>query len=360
MKNKVKLSASRIGTAKKCSWLYYSKYILKLPDTSNDGASRGTICHLIFECLGNPRHKKTYSKIIKTGDAFSIPSVERLITYHAKRLGVDDEENIELIKDMTLKGLQYDFFGKDNGIPTKSFSEIKFDIDINEEGKRYSILGFIDKLFLYKKKREALIRDFKTSKQVFKGGELTDNMQHLMYCLAIKHLYPEYIKRNTEFLFLKFDVERDLLGEPMKGIVEMERLTEDELEGFEYQITEVQKFLESFDEDTARSNFAASQNYPSDGTFGGPLVCGKEGYKIYRGEPLLDGEGNKIKAYICPFRNGSEYYSLLDEGGNIIKSAFPKEKDSLKPSKGQTVEKRFYEGCPHWLKKKDLDDEFSL
>lgn len=360
MKNKVKLSASRIGTAKKCSWLYYCKYILKLPDTSNDGASRGWICHLIFECLGNPRHKKTYNKIIKSGDVFSVESVKKLILYHSRKLGVSDEENIESIKEMTLKGLRYDFFGKDNGKPTKSFSEIKFDIDINEDGKKYSILGFIDKLFLYKRKRQAIIRDFKTSKQVFKGGELTDNMQHLMYCLAVKHLYPEYIKRSTEFLFLKFKMEKDLLGEPSKGIVEMDVLSEDEIEGFEYQLTEVQKFLEQFDEETAISNFAASQGYPSDGTFGGPLVCGKEGFKMYRGQPLLDDDGNKVKAYICPYRNGFEYYALIDEDEKILKTAFLEDRDKLKESEGQKVEKRFYEGCPHWLQKKQLDDEFSL
>ena len=42
------LSASRIKTAQSCSWLYWCKYKLKLPDTSNDGARRGSICHLIF------------------------------------------------------------------------------------------------------------------------------------------------------------------------------------------------------------------------------------------------------------------------------------------------------------------------
>ena len=34
-----KLSASRIKTAQSCSWLYYCKYKLKLPDKGNDGSS---------------------------------------------------------------------------------------------------------------------------------------------------------------------------------------------------------------------------------------------------------------------------------------------------------------------------------
>jgi|TARA_B100001094_G_scaffold225840_1_gene220158 hypothetical protein len=360
MNKNVKLSASRISTAKKCSWLYYCKYILKLPDTSNDGASRGWICHLIFECLGNPRHKKTYNKIIKTSDIFSVSSIERLVRYHARKLNVNDEENIELIKDMTLNGLLYDFFGTDNGVPTKAISEEKFDLKIDEDGKRYNILGFIDKLFLYKKKKQAIIRDFKTSKQVFKGAEITDNMQDLMYCLAVKHLYPEYLKRKSEFLFLKFEVGRDLLGKPTKGIVEMAQLSEEELEGFEFQLTEIQKYLESFGMDEATSNFAGDQGYPSDGTFGGPLVCGKDGFKMSRGSEVLDKDGNPIKAYICAFRKPFDYYVLLNEDGTIAKTCFLEDKDSLKKSDKQTIEKRTYEGCPRWTAKKPLDDEFTL
>ena len=53
MSERVTLSASRIKTAQSCSWLYWFKYILKAPDKSNDGAKRGTICHLVFELLGD-------------------------------------------------------------------------------------------------------------------------------------------------------------------------------------------------------------------------------------------------------------------------------------------------------------------
>ena len=47
------LSASRIKTLQTCSWQYWCKYHLKLPDKSNHGSLRGTICHAIFENLGN-------------------------------------------------------------------------------------------------------------------------------------------------------------------------------------------------------------------------------------------------------------------------------------------------------------------
>ena len=345
-----KLSASRIKVAQTCSWQYWAKYILKLPDKSNDGAKRGSICHLVFECLGNPRHKKHYNKILKNKNIFSSPAIKRLVMRHAVREQVDDEENISLIKDMTLNGLQYDFFGKENGRPTKSISEKEFNIKIDQNGKKYAIRGFIDKLFLYKKKRLAIIRDFKSSKQIFKGKEVTNNLQDLMYCLAVKHLYPDYLKRRSEFVFLKFDLSKDMFGKTGKGLLEMSAIGEDELEGFEYELTEIQKYLDSFNLLCAKSSFAADQDYPKDGTFGGPLVCGKEGYKKRRGQFLLDAEGSKIENYICSVRKPMEYYVLLDKDGKILASAFKKDKKLLqnKKQKGQKIELRKYAGCPRW------------
>ena len=347
-----KLSASRIKVAQTCSWQYWAKYVLKLPDKSNDGAKRGSICHLVFECLGNPRHKKQYVKIFKNKNIFASKAVEKLVMRHAVKEQVDDQENISLIKSMTLNGLQYDFFGKENGKPTKSISEKEFNINIDENGKKYAIRGFIDKLFLYKKKSLAIIRDFKSSKQIFKGKEVTNNLQDLMYCLAVKHLYPEYLKRRSEFVFLKFDLSKDMLGKTGKGLLEMSTIGESELEGFEYELTEIQKYLDSFTIAYAKSNFAADQDYPKDGTFGGPLVCGKEGYKKRRGQFLLDAQGSKIESYICSVRKPMEYYVLIDKDGKILASTFKGDKKSLqnKKKKGQKIELRKYAGCPRWEK----------
>ena len=80
------LSASKIKTMQSCSWLYWCKYHLKLPEDSNDGASRGSICHLVFECLGNPRHKHHYNKIVKNQSVWKSKAVKRLIINYAKKI----------------------------------------------------------------------------------------------------------------------------------------------------------------------------------------------------------------------------------------------------------------------------------
>ena len=93
----------------------------------------------------------------------------------------------------------------------------------------WEIRGFIDKLFLYKDTKYALIRDFKTSKETFKGKDAKDNMQDLMYSLAVKHLFPEYENKQSEFLFLKFDLIPDV---KKSGIVRMEPLDEHDLHDY--------------------------------------------------------------------------------------------------------------------------------
>ncbi|MGI9357833.1 MAG: PD-(D/E)XK nuclease family protein [Paracoccaceae bacterium] len=347
-KKEVYLSASRIKTAQQCSWTYWCKYILKLPDRSNDGASKGWICHLIFELLGEPKRIDYYNKIVKEGTVWNIESIKRLIKYHAKKLCVIDQENMEDIDKMIVCGLRYDFFGEEGGSIEESFSEKDFALKVDEEGKRYNIRGFIDKLFLYKDK-SAIIRDFKTSKQKFKGKEIDDNMQDLMYCLAIKKLYPEY-KSISEFLFLKFALEKDIFGNPGNGVIKMSELSDDVLEGFEYELSGVQNYLENFSEENAKSNFASDQGYPKDGTFGGPLACGKDGFKICKGKPMLDKNGEPIKAFICAFRKPFEYFALIDKDGNVKKSVYTEDEHELLSIKqeGENIEKREYSGCPAW------------
>ena len=346
------LSASRIKKAQSCSWSYWATYHLKVPDRSNDGASRGWICHLIFELLGNPRHRAVYDEVILKDNIFACEPIRRLVAYHAKKLNVNDEENLELINNMTLAGLHFDFFGDARGEPDEAISEQEFNITIDEVDKLYRLRGFIDKLFFYEDKNLAVIRDCKSSKAVCKGKEVTDNMQDLLYTLAVKKLFPHFKNTEVEFLFLKFDLHAS-------GNVKMEDISDEELEGLEYFLTEVQEFIDNFDEEDATSNFAGAQSYPSDGTFGGPLMCGKDGYKISKGEPLLDKEGNPIVAYICPYRKPMDFYVIKNSKGKIIKSAFEEDKDTLIPNdfEGEFIEKVEYKGCPYWNRPKvEIDD----
>lgn len=333
------LSASRTKTAQSCSFRYWASYHLKLPDKKNDGSSKGSVCHIILEMLGNPRHKKHYDKIVHDRNLFASKAVERLVKKHAKLLNVDDEANLQQICDMTLAGLQYDFFGTEFGEPTQALNEYAFDIEVNEGEYSYKIKGFIDKLFLYKKQGLAIIRDFKSSKEVFKGKDLENNLQDLIYSLAVKKLFPEYKTRRSEFLFLKF-----LPTE--KGVVRMPALSEEELDGFQSELTEIQKYLDNFNIQTATSNLAARQDYPKDNSFSGPLQCGRATHK---GQLKKDGS----IMYHCPYKFDFYYYKISDMKGTMITSCFLDEFDEYVkkyPEDKFLYQTMHYGGCPGFNK----------
>ena len=132
MKKEVILSASRIKTLETCSWSYWCNYILKVPQRKNEGAQRGTICHLVFELLLNKRHKKHFNTIMKRGHIKSSPAVNRLVVKHLKKEIIYSVENYNLCADMIFVGLNADFFG-DKGRVDKP--ELKFLLESAGNGK---------------------------------------------------------------------------------------------------------------------------------------------------------------------------------------------------------------------------------
>lgn len=337
MNPQTKLSASRIKTFQSCSWLYWCKYKQKLPDPSNDGAKRGSICHLVFEVMGKKGRRRRVTSMLKKGDIFHDKAIERLVMKHAVREGVDDPENLQLIKDMTLNGLQYDFFGDSNHRPTKSESELAFEI----KTETYWIRGFIDKLFLYKKNKYARIRDFKSSKSVFNEAEASNNLQDLAYSLAVKTLFPDYETRQSEFLFLKFDLDHATPSDENSGVVIMDPITNDELRGFEIELAELQRQIDTFDERQARSNFAKYKGYPDDNTFSKKLLCG---FADYPGHLKKDGG----KRWHCAYKFAFYYYHVYDSEKNFVGSYQEEEFDESVVPEGGDYEMKYYEGCPAW------------
>ena len=303
-KEEVYLSASRIKTFESCSWLYYCKYILKLPDKSNTGAMRGLICHLIFELLFNPRHKSHYDKIKKKNNVKASKSVNRLILKHAKKSGIDDKENLSLIYDMILVGLNTDFYPKDGTALSP-----EFEFKINGDG--YKAKGFID-LPILGSDGTVTIRDYKSSKKKFAGEELTANVQAMLYSLVSKQLWPQF-KPKVEFIFLRFP----------KSPVQRIEFTEDELSGFEYSLKFVYDKISNFSEKDACLNFAKNGN--------NRWMC------------------QAGATWVCPFKNSMIYYSVFDEEDNLIKSVHTlAEAQKLKINDLFKIKKMEYSGCPAW------------
>lgn len=302
LKPKKYLSASRVKTLETCSWVYWCKYHLNLPDPSNEGALRGTVCHLVFELLINPKHKKHFDLITKKDSIKASAAVNRLVIRNLSKSNIHTEENYTMVDEMILVGLKNDFFGGKGAKIDKPEQEF----EITNDSPKYMIKGFMDKPIKYDKKKLVRIIDYKSSKYKFRGDDLESNLQAMMYSLAARTLWPGY-KPTVEFLFLRF---------PKQPTQELQ-FTNEQIKGFEGYLEHVSEIIDNFSESSANANFATFSKKNK-------WMCG-------------------IGKWVCPFKNKFEYYALIEDG-KVLKSSL---KEDLKASSDkQKIEKRTYAGCP--------------
>jgi len=319
------LSASRIKTLETCSWTYWCNYHLKLPEKQNAGASRGTVCHLVFELLLNPRHKKHYVNVQKRASIKGSPAIDRLVIKHLKKLNIYETEHYELVDKMILTGLDYDFFLKGANL-----GEAEQEFLISNENPRYKIRGFIDKNGIYDKDGTFKIVDYKSSKAKFKDDDLTSNIQALTYTLAakksdnFKNVSDKIKKIVTQFIFLRF---------PKQPLQEIE-ISDEQINGYEKYLEYIYNIAENFDDKTAKSNYAADNEDKK-------WLC-KAG-----------------KTWVCPYYHPFEYYELKDAEGKLIKTYFEENKPK-EVKEGFTLKKSTYTGCPAHQKKKQIVDDFDF
>jgi len=302
------LSASRIKTLETCSWVYWNNYHTKVPQSQNDGALRGTICHTIFELLLNKRHLKNYKRIIKKNAIDGDEGVNRLV----KKLSVKvklDESNYKLLNDMILVGLKNDFFGEGGKIVKP-----EYDFNIQNDEPKYHIRGFIDKPI--KIKKEMHIIDYKSSKYKFRGDDLEANIQAMMYSLASKKLWPK-LKPIVKFLFLRFPKQ------PIQELV----FDDNQIKGFEHYLEHINHYVNKFDEESARSNFAID-------SVKNKWMCQVGGWK-------------------CPYKDPYKYYVKVNDKGEVIETSL---EDNFKDIEGFKVETRTYEGCPKFQTSSDKNE----
>ena len=299
------LSASRIKTLETCSWVYWNNYHEKVPQTQNEGALRGTICHTVFELLLKVRHKRHYNVIIKNNSINGSKGISKLIKKLSLKVGLD-ESHYELLDQMILVGLKQDFFGENGKIVKPEYS-----FDIKNEQPKYHIRGFIDKPI--RTKKEMHIIDYKSSKYKFRGDDLEANIQAMMYSLASLKLWPK-LKPIVKFLFLRFP------RQPIQELV----FTEDQIKGFEYYLEHINQYINNFDENSAKANFAIDNSKNK-------WMCG-------------------IGSWVCPYKAPYDYYVKINEDGEIIETSL---KNDFKNIDGFKIEIRKYEGCPKFSNKQE-------
>ena len=321
--SKIILSASRIGLLAKCSFLYFARYVLHLPQESNSGSIRGGISHSIFEFLLKKRHKHHYDSIVRTGTIKASSAVWRLVQLYAKKekLGELDNKgvhNLDLIDKMVVFGLSVDFFCEGQELEVGEL-EIKID------HPAYRVTGFIDKI---SKGTDGLrtLTDYKSSQ----SGTDDHSIQALTYSLWVKRVLK--CDAVVKFLYLRAEDEEKFPDGPIKEY----RFSDVELDGFEEYLKSLQVYLENFTEKDAKANMAVSKGYPKkEEGFAGRLMCGRASFP---GEMKKDGSA---PLYYCSAKFPFIYWVRV-KNGKIIESS----KDMLAPNEGEEVIEKTYPGCP--------------
>ena len=322
MKKELRMSASRIKVLKSCSFLYWAKYVLKLFDTTNEGAQRGTAIHTIFECLMKSRHKHHFKDIIKKGSIRGSRAVSRYIEIYIRKLGMSDG-TFEKIDGMIMQGLNNDFFCKGGKVVG-----VELEFDIKSEEPKYNLMGYIDRIVHYDNKFSR-IQDWKSSSKPFTEEELKTSIQAMCYALSEKKKNPA-LKPIVDFMMLLHASQ----------YVQRASFTDSQLLSFEMELAEYYEKMVNFSEKDAKANMAARQPYPpAGGGFCGPIMCGRAKYP---GQLKKDG----TVMWACSFRFPRDYFALCDEDGSVLRTAATKEELKANSDKGEFVIKKRYSGCP--------------
>lgn len=356
----IRLSASKIEAFKTCSWTYYCQYILNLPKFDNDGNLRGSLVHGLLEHLAKEKHRPKFNAIVAAGCPFKLAVTARYMSIFANQIGLDLDAKVlisnkkrfflnrELVSEMVMVALGEDFYGEKSPYLTKVISEEEHVIFINEsEDKRFKLKGLIDKVFLrYGEDGEVVeieIVDYKTSKSKFDAKKMSGNLQSMIYQYLCRRTYPNISKIKFTFLFLQFKNPR----------LEATPLSDSEMEGVEYYLSHVSRFLENFDKKKAVSNFAKNN-----GGFG---LCGKNsGNKRAKLEDGSYLESNE-KVWVCPYKNPFVYWAVVDKDSNIVRSSMGLEKINISEEEARknfSIKQFRYAGCPAWHASKEEIENF--
>lgn len=313
-----------------CSQIFYAKEILKVPEPpTNPKTLIGSLCHIIFECLARPRHKKHYDKIMTFPESiFNSKPITRLVQNFIQKHQIPEEIHADL-DNLVLVGLNNDFFFK--GAEKVFPPEYAFILDTG----KYRIKGIIDGAAIYKD-NIALIRDYKSQRDKFTDEKLKNNIQAKAYQLA---MYKQFgVLARVEFVLLRHAPTKN---NPNNHLQIVEPSTPEELEGFEVFLEHFSDYVIDFNEDKAESSLAFDKGYSEEG-FAGRIMCGRSSYPNQ-----LKKDGTPM--FSCSFKWPRDYYVQIDKKtGKIISSNFTKKE--LTPQRGTKIEKRHYEGCPRFRK----------
>lgn len=245
-------SASRVKELQTCSLQYYYSRVKRIPSKRWPKTVMGSLAHVIFECLANPRHRKHYDLICLPKDGVDYrldAAVERLVKRWQIKYGIE-QKLIDELNGMLWVGLKLIDFHftradlDDAGQPRIWKPEHVFVLKLNDDSE---VNGVIDRMAVIN--GAAVCRDFKSQGKRFTGDDMMANIQAFIYQLYIWKTFR--LPARVEFVMLRHPPTSRT---PNKHLQVVEPLTEGQLRAVEEHIKDLQPVFNAFGMTEAYSN----------------------------------------------------------------------------------------------------------
>ncbi len=298
----IRVSASRIKSLKQCSYKFYLNEYEKLPETTHPKTVAGLLCHSVFECLKNQRHRKIYDTIVATGSYHGTP-IDKLVEMWQIKHSIA-QEIIDPVDEMLQVGLaKIDFF---HSTATQVFPpEHEFKIIL----KNGIVKGFIDDLSFHGP--VAKIRDYKSQKNKFTKAELLEEPQATVYQLYVWKAFQ--MPAEVEFVMLRHPPTK---RHPNLHLQIVPPKTKEQLEGFEVYLNHIAVVMKNYGLENAMSDFAAD-----------------------------DKDRKGFCQYVCQFKDPFDYQCVTKDG--VLVKNYSIDED-VKLADGEKLEIRKHNGCPRF------------
>jgi hypothetical protein len=308
-KPSIRFSASRSKEVSSCSWIFYVKEYLKVPDSVHNKTVIGSFLHAIMESImlrTRPKRVAMFKDMLKNGASFKMyPQFIRYAKMYDAKFGMApyDVNELESMLEVALLGLRPHFIDvKGEFNPPEYYNEMEFNIKIGDA----HLKGFIDVLIVYPDRIE--IQDFKSQGKVFAKEELTNNIQAAVYELAVWKMFKK--PSSVTFILLRHPPTKRT---PNKHLQVFGQKDETFFSGLEEYIKFGHSYMNNFGIQEATLNFKADHD---------------KGFCLR----------------VCQFRQSVDYVVELDKDGDPVKGFFPEDTPDKVPN-GHRLEARRYNGC---------------
>lgn len=297
------VSSSKISDLLQCTWSFYFKHVLMLPDKTHWKTLVGSALHNIVEYTLKPKRRALLDSILTKGFTFAAnPSIDRYAQMWRDHHRIDlwDHANVEEMLALTFRTLRP--YLNDGEFKSEQRFEMK-----QPDGEVIS--GYIDIMSTGADKR---ILDMKTKGKRFTQEELVGNMQAALYQMYYHETYGKLVP--VTFIMTRFPpTNRD----PSRHLQTVQAPTLEQLNGLKAYAQHLYGVMNGFTLEDAKSS-----------------PCRDDGFCLR----------------VCPFKDPFQYISVKKKGTNVLVKNYMMDKPPKEIAADEYTEVLRTKGCPRWNK----------